>query len=123
MTRAKAVRILKSKTPKTSEELLRAIKRLGSSQKEIKTNLIKLGFKNSDQRNCVTCPVCKYLESLGLKSPYVSDSEIIVRTNGDRLVCDLTYYPVMKRFQVKAGQGMIKGLAGYVGPYLRVGTP
>lgn len=119
MTRAKAVRIIKSKAPKTSEELLRAIKRLGNNQKEIKTNLIKLGFKNSDQRNCVTCPVCKYLESLGIKSPYVTYTEI----RAGNLSCDLNSYPVMKRFQFKAGQGMIKGLAGYVGLYGKVGTP
>lgn len=107
MTKAKAVSVIYSSTPQTSEQLLEAIKSLGTSQEEIRKNLIKLGFKNANQQNPKSCPVCRYLISIGLNSPYVTIDEIGTREFCTPISIKNT---AMGRFQIKAGKGEVKGI-------------
>ena len=111
MTKKQAKLILYSKTPRTSEELMEAILALGTSQKQIKSNLLKMGFKNYNQRDPLNCPVCQYLKSLGIESPFIDvdkagfGEDIRVYFNENRKLS------AMGKFQNKAAVGAISEFA------------
>lgn len=122
MTTEQARELLNRRTPQTSEELMEAIKALGSTEEQIKQNLLDMGFQNYSQTDTFECPVCQYLKSIGIQSPYVVTCKVgFYNLKGgkedfdNRIEISLTIPDqyAMYDFQSKAAYGEHPEFAGY----------